>query len=159
MALHKNNGENNPKDLALSQRDSKSLAFLALFLLIGLATTVTFATNVRAMLLLPHSFQTGTVWAADFSRITGLMIARAVFPINEDFSSFHNMDFFKLTARYVRSNNNVALWLALIEVALVNFFSLLRRIPKLRMAANLYFGLIALGSPIIFLISSSYAGF
>ena len=120
---------------------------------------VTFAVNIRAMLLLRSAFVEGGNWGVDFESITHLMLARFIFPMPEDVSNFHNMDFFKLTAMHVRANNNIALWLAMIEVALVNFLGVLRRIYKLRVSATLSFGMMALTSPIIFFLSSSYAGF
>ncbi|MFK8182240.1 MAG: hypothetical protein AB8B99_02615 [Phormidesmis sp.] len=120
---------------------------------------VTFAVNIRAMLLLRSAFVEGSNWGIDFERITRLMMARVIFPMTEDVSNFHNMDFFKLTAMHVRANNNITLWLAVIGVALVNFLGGLRRMFKLRVSATLSFGMMALASPIIFLLSSSYAGF
>lgn len=120
---------------------------------------MTFAVNIRAMLLLRSAFVENGSWGVDFESITRPMMARVIFSMPKDVSSFHNMDFFKLTAMHVRANSNIALWLAVIEVALVNFLGMLRRMFKLRVAATLFFGVVALASPVIFLLSSSYAGF
>ncbi len=140
------------------QRRSRVLVLVP-FGLIGIVALVSFAINFRAMLLLDQAFSEGTNWITDFERITQFMITRVIFPYEGNLANLHDMDFFKLTASYVGANNNIVLWLALIEVALVNFLPWLRRMPKLRISATICFGVVALASPIISRLSESYGGF
>lgn len=142
-----------------AMRSRSKVLVLALFYVIGIVTLFSFAINFRAMLLLGQAFREGTNWIADFEQITRFMIARIIFPIEGNFANFHSMDFFKLTAGYVGANNNLVLWLALIQVALVNFLPGLRRTSKLRIPATICFGLVVLASPVISRLSESYGGF
>ena len=133
---------------------------LGFFLLIGLVTLVSFAINIRAMLLLDDAFRDGTNWIADCQNITQFMIAQLVWRgAVEDMADLSGIDAFKLTSLHIRTNNQIVLYLALIAVAVVNGFSGLRRIPELRISASIGLVIIALATPVILRMSESLGGF
>ena len=133
---------------------------LGFFLLIGLVTLVSFAINIRAMLLLDDAFRDGTNWIADFQNITQFMIAQLVWRgAVENMADLSGMDAFKLTSLHIRTNNQMVLYLALLEVALVNSFGGLRRMPQLRISASIGFAIVALATLVILRMSESLGGF
>ena len=133
---------------------------LGLFLLIGLVTLVSFAVNIRAMLLLESAFRDGTDWIADFQRLTQFMIAQLIWRgAVENMVDLSGIDAFKLTSLHIRTNNQMVLYLALLEVALVNSFGGLRRMPQLRISASIGFAIVALATLVILRMSESLGGF
>ena len=113
----------------------------------------------RAILLLRYAFAEGTRWAADFERITRFMVPSVTDVGHDSLAGLQDMDFFKRTALYVRTNNNFVFFFALIEVALWNSVRWLRRLGRARVMSTALFGLIALASPVISRLSESYGQF
>lgn len=147
----------------------KALA-LVLCLFVGIVTLVNFFVNLKAMLLLDFAFRAGSDSHEDFESLTQLMTARAVWHDWWKSADLSDSDFYKITFMYVFANSQIVFFGALIEVALVNFVASINvsdwldRIPNLPkniniVNLNIFFCLVALVTPVIFLLSKAAGGF